>query len=709
MATSVPELIASLELSTERADTASEQLYNVSNGPASGVGSTVPTDSGPVPTLNKWFADNQAAINAQALLLARLQNTSSANDGAGIPAFNPTLNYVKGTIGYAERLRAHILNFAGVVGDGTTPTAAAIQTALNLFSTVSGGKGGVVDFEGGNYLLESRITVPQWVLIRGAPWVPDPSNGAQNLATSLIIAWGAGQNEHAIEMSHSSGISGFVIWYRDQVPKTSATPIEFGFAISTPTAGGAKDNILVENITLYNAYRGIRLVQAGRFRVRNVQGDPLFLGIFADLCLDACSMENVHFWNFYTQSDGVLGNWVRTNGKGLDLWRIDQLFGSKLFVWDRLTGIHIRDNFWGNLTDILVDRAANPFIVEQAAQLTVTGFVLIGNGTGRPAIWGRSITESAKFCNGRVTDTTTVGAQIDDGAQYLFDNVDFDCMHACVVNRSLTSEVRISDTCRWNFPPMGTFNTWIGDERLPKQDVEIALPAGTLGGAMTTVSGGYRAPLSTTTNSLVDWYMSGVGQRAGLHILEFDLAQNGTFTTSYYFQFRVSLDTGAGVILDYAAAAPLIINTDVAGKVRIPFHMNVAPYRTIARFQIAPTAAVPGASLDITNVKLYEQDSKFLTSSQVSMMLRRGYCLDPHGAGQTVLPRGKSKTIISDPIIGVDGRSSLVPSVGSWVQGDTLRAYNPVANSVLEVTCTGGGTYGTAGPPVFKTTASVPA
>jgi hypothetical protein len=346
--------------------------------------------------------------------------------------------------------------------------------------------------------------------------------------------------------------------------------------------------------------------------------------------------------------------------------------------------------------------------VEAAAQVTVSGFVFIPNAKTRPAIWGRSIAESARFCNGRITSAAAVGAQIDDG-QYLFDNVDFDGQHACVVNRSLTSDVRISDTCRWNIPPMGAYNTFVNGERLPKLDLNIALPAGTLGGAMTTISGGYRAPLSTLTNSLVDWDLTAIGQRCGLYVLEFDFAINGTPTpTTWYFQFRVQNDVGTLITADFAPLAPLILNVGTSTKVRIPFHINHARFKTIGRFQIVPTAAVAGASVDITNVLLYEQDSKYMTDAQISNMFRSGLCMDPYGKGQTVSTKGKARRIITEPESGV-GRPGAAPTSGQWFQGDEVLLDAPTAGASPGVVCTGGGTFGTGGPPVFKALANLAA
>ena len=50
----IPEITDRLEVATEKAENASQIIYDVANGDAS---TEVPTASGPTPTLKKWFQD----------------------------------------------------------------------------------------------------------------------------------------------------------------------------------------------------------------------------------------------------------------------------------------------------------------------------------------------------------------------------------------------------------------------------------------------------------------------------------------------------------------------------------------------------------------------------------------------------------------------------------------------------------------------------
>jgi len=55
----IPEITDRLEAATEKAENASQIIYDVANGDAS---TEVPTASGPTPTLKKWFQDLGSAV-----------------------------------------------------------------------------------------------------------------------------------------------------------------------------------------------------------------------------------------------------------------------------------------------------------------------------------------------------------------------------------------------------------------------------------------------------------------------------------------------------------------------------------------------------------------------------------------------------------------------------------------------------------------------
>lgn len=635
-------------------------------------------------------------------LRGQLASAASASDGAGLVRTNRLLNYAAGTLGYENNIRVHIRQFAGFVGDGVADDTAVLQGALDFMSLTRGK--GVLDAEGCRIRVTSKITIPSWVLLRGAGWLPDPSNGAQSFDTAIYVDWGAGADNHAIELSHSSGIEGFTLYYPGQVAKTAATPTQFGYTLSTPVSAGVKDNISIKNITLYNSYKGIRLENAGRFRVENVQGDPLYIGFYADQCLDTCYMSGVHFWDFYTQAN-TLETWVAANGSGFLFNRIDQLFASKLMCWNRLTAYYCGSGFWGNLTDIVCDKADNPFIVQNATQVSVNGFVFICNGNVKPAIWGIGVGECARFSNGRITNTACVGAQLDAGALYSFSNVTFSSRHASIVNIGAT-EVRADASCSFVIPPFG-LGVYVDGQPLPAKDTAVTLPSPTLGAGASAITGGYKFPLDSVAAPNIYYDITTLTQRCGLYTLEFTLTSSGTISTAWYFQFIVAKDIGSDINTAFNPLVPFILNGMSSGvTVRIPFHVNHARFKTVLRLRVeATSAAASGAYVSATNIVLYDQQSKKITDAQVGMMLKRNYCLDPLGKGQTVSAKGKARRIITEPEAGI-GRAGATPTAGVWEVGDEILLDTPVSGSSPGVVCTTAGDFAGT-PPTFKAYANI--
>lgn len=573
----------------------------------------------------------------------------------------------------------------GAVGDGTTDDTAAIQAALTAKSVAGGG---VVVATQGKYRLTSKLTIPSYVLFMGQGWVPDPSNTAQASHTSLYIDWGSGANNHAVEMSHSSGIEGFTFYYPGQVAKSAATPTAFGYSISTPTGAGVYDNIHVRNITLYNSYRGIRLENGGRWRVENIQGNPLFVGITADSCFDACYMSNVHFWNFYTQSD-TLETWVAANGTAFLLNRIDQLFGNGLFGWNYNVCFDLGSSFWGSLSNILVDKADIPIRLTSVSQAQFSNFVLICSVAAKPAIHMVSGNGGVRFSNGKITSAASVGAQIDGGDKVSFNNVGFENQHSAVVVTNTTTDVQVNN-CTWAVPPFGTSNVKINGIPLPAKSTSVTLPAPTA--SPTGISGGYRFDLSTGGAKVLQYDVGAIAQKNSLHILEFDYLLNGSSST-WYFQFNVDKDVGGQLQVSFSPTYPLMLNS-TSKTVRIPFFINGAQFKTLLSIVITPTVTVASASVDITNIVLYEASNASMSDSQVSAMITNGYNLDFYGVGRSLKTNGKNRIVYPVLDAGV-GRTTEVPTAGTWLQGDKIVVLAPTTVAGSYKLCSVAGTPGT--------------
>ena len=612
-----------------------------------------------------------------------LRNEIAGSAGAGRLGFSHDATYAPATAGY--RLKNSVYaDDAPYLADntGVNDASSSINAALSAVPF-----GWTVLLKPGIYKLLSRVTVPSFKRLLGLGWCIDPSNTAL-YGTVLSVEWGAGQNEHAVEMSHSSALEGVMFYYPNQAAKTASTPVEYGFSISTPTATVIYDNVRLRNITLYNSYRGIRLNNAGRFDVDTVIGNPLKTGFTADNCLDVCYMNHVHFWNYYTQGS-ALEQWVSENGNAFEFRRIDQLFASKLFGWNYYECYGFGDGLWGNFTDILCDKALIPMRIEGAGHVQVNGFTLIGNAKVRPAIWGRSV-GSAKFSNGRIADTCSVGAQIDDGILYTFDNVQFDNLHSAVVNTNTTSDVRISDTCKWITPPLGQFNTMVNGERLPGKSIEITLPTPWI--SPTAIPGGYSFDLSTLGTKQLAYETTYISQRNGLYIFQFDYELIGSPTT-FYFQIAVKNDVGSEIQVSLSPLYPMVLHGG-AKTVFVPIFINHGRFKQSIYLDAVVTAPTAEASMKITNIHLWEQDDKLTTNAQVSNMMRSGYNMDAFSMGQTLESKGRNRRVYTNPEAGI-GRWTIVPTHGAWTAGDEVVASTPVDGQPYRVRCSVSGTPGT--------------
>jgi len=187
-----------------------------------------------------------------------------------------------------------VLDF-GAKGDGKTDDTAAFQKALD---TANQAGGGVVLAPRGNYFFAGHLNVPEAVTLKGI-WESVPSHigvrneGAalptDNGTTFLVTENQGNENGDAFLTLHTdSTLKGVVIYYPDQDPSAEPKPYPWAIAMR-----GKNPAVLA--VELLNPYNGIDATDNERHLIRDVQGQPLRRGIFADAIYDVGRIENVHF------------------------------------------------------------------------------------------------------------------------------------------------------------------------------------------------------------------------------------------------------------------------------------------------------------------------------------------------------------------------------------------------------------------------------
>ncbi|MGA3171989.1 MAG: glycosyl hydrolase family 28-related protein [Chthoniobacteraceae bacterium] len=229
------------------------------------------------------------------------------------------------------------LSFADGVTDATTP----IQQMLDAASS----SGGEVHLPPGQYLLKGTLRIPSGVALRGS-W-DAPHHGSQwNKGTTFLITGGSGQpyGPATIEMQGNAAVEGLTLLWPDQNPGSVAP---YPWAIH---GGGMHDT--VENVTLVNAYQGVKMGGPGDgslHLIRNVFGCVLRRGIMVDDTTDIGRIENVHFNPHYWGGShhpsrgpddewNKLQNYLIDNLEGFTFGRSDWEYVTNTFVWGAKSG-----------------------------------------------------------------------------------------------------------------------------------------------------------------------------------------------------------------------------------------------------------------------------------------------------------------------------------------------------------------------------------
>lgn len=210
----------------------------------------------------------------------------------------------------------------GAKGDAKTDDTAAFQRALD--DAASSG-GGTVLVPVGQYLFAGHLNVPNGVTLEGV-WKSVPAhNGMRDAGlpkptddgTTFLVTENKGNEEGApfITLQTNATLKGVVIYYPNQ--KTDDAPKAYPWAIAL-----RGKNPAVIDVELLNPYKGIDASKNERHLIRNVQGQPLKIGVFVDEIYDIGRIENVHF-NPWWSMKPKLFEWQMANGIAFVFGRTD--------------------------------------------------------------------------------------------------------------------------------------------------------------------------------------------------------------------------------------------------------------------------------------------------------------------------------------------------------------------------------------------------
>ncbi len=227
----------------------------------------------------------------------------------------------------------------GAVGDGITDDSGAFQAALNAVYNAGGAGGGVVFVPAGNYACYNNLTIPSGVTLHG-DWQDWATAGGPLVGATFKVLVGAGQSNGTpfITMNASTALRGVNFWYPNQ-NAASITPYPFSIEVGADS--------VVSDVALVNSYQGITSAGAKNI-LRTVVGTPLCVGIHMDQIFDVCHAEDVHFSpNFWPQAGltnspavgGPHAAWMRANGTGMQLLRVDGEMCMDTFISGYQTGI----------------------------------------------------------------------------------------------------------------------------------------------------------------------------------------------------------------------------------------------------------------------------------------------------------------------------------------------------------------------------------
>ncbi|MDO8585985.1 MAG: glycosyl hydrolase family 28-related protein [Armatimonadota bacterium] len=221
----------------------------------------------------------------------------------------------------------------GAVADQKTDCTAAFQKTLDAAAKAGGG---VVNIPAGRFRINGNLSVAAGVTLRGSSGTT-PFVGWDELdkteGTVLLAYAGRGSNtgEPFIRLAGNAATIQAIMVIYPEFKRTDVPPIPYPPCIASQHT----NNIAILDVNIVNPYEGIRLTNAHRHLLRNVQGYPSWRGLYVDECYDIGRVENIHFWPFgipYHTGD-PFSVWVNRNGTAFEFARTDWQYVTNTFAF----------------------------------------------------------------------------------------------------------------------------------------------------------------------------------------------------------------------------------------------------------------------------------------------------------------------------------------------------------------------------------------
>lgn len=243
------------------------------------------------------------------------------------------------------KLRAAGLNCPDAVPDDSADDSDAFTCAMGFFKD----QPGVLHVPVGRYLVSKHIEVPQRSQIVGDGYGSEIFQlAAPEFKTLPLISLDVGSILRDLKLDQDQPAP--------QGPGTGFTPnSDFHFMIEA-----RRQDILVENVLLFKAYKGIFAGShgGGRITLRNIRGQALAIGIQIDDAWDVVRVQDVHFWPYWsdlidvngTQNNGGndVAEFVRQNGIGIVTKKNDNSFMNNITTLGYQIGILFDDSALGS-------------------------------------------------------------------------------------------------------------------------------------------------------------------------------------------------------------------------------------------------------------------------------------------------------------------------------------------------------------------------